>query len=142
VHRRPGTSYLALHILACHGLPISDENGSSDPFVTATWDECSQQTRVVRNTRSPRFDETLYFPVKLVRITKEDMEKKGDITVYVLDYDPTGADNLGFIKISLDQITNAPYKRMGDGKSRVFEVEEMPLQQPGSHKSVGIMHLQ
>ena len=34
-----------------------------------TWDQTSQQTRVLRNTRNPLFEETLYFPVKLVRAT-------------------------------------------------------------------------
>ena len=39
-----------------------------------------------------------------MRITKEGMEKLGDITIFVLDYDPTGADNLGFFKLGLDQV--------------------------------------
>ena len=38
-----------------------------------------------------------------VRITKEAMEKLGDITIFVLDYDPNGADNLGFYKLGLNQ---------------------------------------
>ena len=39
-----------------------------------------------------------------MRITKEAMEKLGDISIFVLDYDPQGADNLGFLKLGLDQV--------------------------------------
>ena len=127
--------------------------------MTVTWDQTSQQTRVLRNTRNPLYEETLYFPVKLVRITKEGMEKKGDILIFVLDYDPSGADNLGFFTLGLDQVTNSPYRRLGDLKTRtrrneqtnrrlllipgstapgsaargagVFEHEALPLAQPG-----------
>ena len=35
------------------------------------------------------------------------MEKLGDITIFVLDYDPNGADNLGFFKLGLDQVTHS-----------------------------------
>ena len=45
-----------------------------------------------------------------MRITKEGMEKLGDITIFVLDYDPAGADNLGFFRLGLDQVTHSAYQ--------------------------------
>lgn len=144
VTRLPNTTYLAVHIVRCVGLKAGDADGSADPYVTVTWDQTSQQTRVLRNSRSPLFEETLYFPVKLVRITKEAMEKLGDITIFVLDYDPNGADNLGFYKLGLDQVTNSAYRRLEkEGiKTRVFEHDALPLAQPGLKHTVGTMHLQ
>ena len=142
VNRLPGTTYLAVNIIRCQNLKPGDEDGSADPYVTVTWDQTSQQTRVLRNTRNPLYEETLYFPVKLVRITKEGMEKKGEIVIFVLDYDPNGADNLGFFQLGLDQVTNSPYRRLGDLKTRVFEHEALPLAQPGVKHTVGTIHLQ
>ena len=98
VNRLPNTTYLAVNIIQCHDLKAGDADGSADPYVTVTWDQTSrqslplsrsrsptstpppnpeqvtwdqtsQQTRVLRNTRNPLFEETLYFPVKLVRAT-------------------------------------------------------------------------
>jgi hypothetical protein len=40
------------------------------------------------------------------------MEKLGDITIFVMDYDPAGADNLGFLRLGLDQVT---WLRLGLG---------------------------
>ena len=144
VNRLPNTTYLAVNIIQCHDLKAGDADGSADPYVTVTWDQTSQQTRVLRNTRNPLFEETLYFPVKLVRITKEGMEKLGDITIFVLDYDPTGADNLGFFKLGLDQVTNSQYRRLErEGiKTRVYENDALPLAQPGVKATQGTMHLQ
>ena len=142
VNRLPGTTYLAVNIIRCQNLKPGDEDGSADPYVTVTWDQTSQQTRVLRNTRNPLYEETLYFPVKLVRITKEGMEKKGEIVIFVLDYDPNGADNLGFFQLGLDQVTNSPYRRLGDLKTRVFEHEALPLAQPGIKHTVGTIHIQ
>ena len=137
-----GATYLAVNIIRCQGLKPGDEDGTADPYVSVTWDQTSQQTRVLRNTRNPLYEETLYFPVKLVRITKEGMEKKGDLTIFVLDYDPNGADNLGFYQLGLDQVTNSPYRRLGDLKTRVFEHEALPLSQPGVKQTTGTLHIQ
>ena len=56
------------------------------------------------HNREPYDTTASYHPPHQVRITKEGMEKLGDITIFVLDYDPTGADNLGFFKLGLDQV--------------------------------------
>ena len=61
----------------CAELIGKKTDGTSDAYVTARWDGVTQSTRVVRGTTSPAFEETLYFPVKLVRVTVEEMAKKG-----------------------------------------------------------------
>lgn len=45
-------------------------------YVTAVWAAVSQQTRVIRSTCAPQYDETLYFPTNLVRISASELEAK------------------------------------------------------------------
>ena len=82
VHRIPGMTYLALHVISAKGLLSRSEDGhDANPFVTATWDQVSQQTRVVRRSTAPQFGETIYFPLRLLTLHGEEgkkaLEKKG-----------------------------------------------------------------
>ena len=174
VHRIPGMTYLALHVISAKGLLSRSEDGhDANPFVTATWDQVSQQTRVVRRSTAPQFGETIYFPLRLLTLHGEEgkkaLEKKGgaaatppthpshasnaahlprpasppptstatgELTLYVLDY-PSGSDTLGFLRIGLDQITDALTRKLRDVKTRVFESEALPLTQPGTRSKIG-----
>ena len=51
-------------------------DGMSDPYVTAAWASVAQQTRVIRSTCAPQYDETLYFPTNLVRVNAAELEAK------------------------------------------------------------------
>ena len=106
----------------------------SDPYVTAVWAAVSQQTRVIRSTCAPQYEETLYFPTNLVRINSHELEAKGDIVLYVLHHDKTAPIDIGFTRIPLAKIPSAPVKRIEDSgtnvKTRVYEAR-LPLQQPG-----------
>ena len=59
----------------------SEDGHDANPFVTATWDQVSQQTRVVRRSTAPQFGETIYFPLRLLTLHGEEgkkaLEKKG-----------------------------------------------------------------
>ena len=60
----------------------------------------------------------------------------------MLDYSPSGSDTLGFLRIGLDQITDAPTRKLRDVKTRVFESEALPLTQPGTRSKIGTLHVQ
>ena len=91
----------------------------SDPYVTAVWAAVSQQTRVIRSTCAPQYEETLYFPTNLVRINSHELEAKGDIVLYVLHHDKTAPIDIGFTRIPLAKITSAPVKRIEDSGTNV-----------------------
>ena len=105
VARLPGVTYLALRIIRAQGLVSRRPGGSPpSPKISAVWDSVSQHTRVLRPTQHPEVEETLYFPVRLVRITKEEMERKGDVVIYVRDHDPLGDEEIGLVRIALHQV--------------------------------------
>jgi len=134
VKRLPKMTYLALHVQSCVDLVSKKVDGMSDPYVSAVWAAVSQQTRVVRSTCAPQYDETLYFPTNLVCINATELEGKGDVVLYVLHHDKTAPVDIGFCRIPLDRITSAPIKRIEDSgtnvKTRVYE-SRLLLQQPG-----------
>ena len=102
-------TYLALNIQAAADLIGKKADGTSDPYVTAVWAGTSQQTRVVRGTRAPIFDETLYFPTNLVRNTAAELEAKGDLVIYVLHKHATAPEDLGFTKVNRASTNPCPF---------------------------------
>ena len=134
VKRLPKMTYLAVHVQSAIDLVGKKVDGMSDPYVTAVWAAVSQQTRVIRSTCAPQYEETLYFPTNLVRINASELEAKGDVVLYVLHHDKTSPVDIGFCRIPLDKITSAPVKRIEDSgvnvKTRVYE-SRLFLQQPG-----------
>jgi hypothetical protein len=107
------------------------------------WAATSQQTRVIRSTLSPQYDETLYFPTNLSRISSEDLAAKGDIVVYVLHHNPVAPDDIGFVRIPLSKITASQVHRIEDGtggailRTRVLDESPMNLKQQGMGESRG-----
>jgi hypothetical protein len=143
VKRLPKMTYLAVHVQSCIDLVGKKVDGMSDPYVMAVWAAVKQQTRLIRSTCAPQYDETLYFPTNLVRMNATELEAKGDIILYVLHHDKSAPVDIGFCRVSLDRITGAGVKRIDDSggnlKTRVYEAR-LELQQPGvmrSHSSAG-----
>ena len=141
VKRLPKMTYLALHIHGCSNLPAKKANGTSDPYITARWAATSQQTRVIRSTCSPAYEETLYFPTNLVRNTADELEAKGDLVLYVMHHTPASPEDIGFAKVSLDKITSASVKRIDEPsgervRTRAFE-GTLKLQQQGVTRKDG-----
>ena len=140
VKRLPKMTYLALNVQSCLDLVGKKLDGMSDAYVTAVWGGTSQQTRVIRGTRTPQFDETLYFPTNLVRNTASELEAKGDLVLYVLHKHSNGAapEDIGFARVPLHRVTEAKVARIDDGgntiKSRVYE-ETLRLQQQGLRRA-------
>jgi len=141
VKRLPKMTYLAVHVQSCIDLVGKKTDGMSDPYVRAEWSAVSQNTRVIRSTCAPQYDETLYFPTNLVRITTAGLEAKGDIVLYVLHHTKAAPSDLGFCRIPLDRITSAAVKRIEDSgsnvKTRVYEAR-LPLQLPGIKHAKGM----
>ena len=141
VKRLPNMTYLAVEIVRCADLQPKKTDGTSDPYVTVVWAATTQQTRVIRSTRSPVYEETLYFPTNLNRITSDDLSAKGDIVVHVLHHDPTAPEDIGFARIPLSKITGADVRRFEDGesviKTRVYDSAGLALKQQGSNESRG-----
>ena len=145
VKRLPKMTYLAVQIVKCNNLPPRKADGTSDPYVSVVWAATSQQTRVVRSTRAPLYDETLYFPTNLNRITSEDLAAKGDIVVYVLHHTPIAPEDIGFARLPLAKITGAPVHRIEDGtavvRTRVYDEKALRLKQQGASESRGEIQL-
>ena len=79
---RHSTRHPTRHSPPCSSRYRRSEDGhDANPFVTATWDQVSQQTRVVRRSTAPQFGETIYFPLRLLTLHGEEgkkaLEKKG-----------------------------------------------------------------
>lgn len=147
VKRLPKMTYLAVQVGRCQNLRGKNLDGTSDPFISAVWAATSQQTRVVRASRSPNYDETLYFPTNSVRLSADDIEAKGDLVVYVMHRTGGVPEDLGFVTVSLDKVTGAPVQRVEDGqgdiKSRVYDAN-LPLSQAGysSKSGADLGHIQ
>ena len=59
--------FLVVRVVKCEALPASDSStASSDPFVRVKWDSVVQQTSTKKQTTRPVFNETFYFPVRLI----------------------------------------------------------------------------
>lgn len=143
VKRLKTMTYLAVQIVRCTNLPQMKPDGTCDPYVSVVWAATSQQTRVIRSTLSPQYDETLYFPTNLSRISSEDLAAKGDIVVYVLHHNPVAPDDIGFVRIPLSKITASQVHRIEDGtggailRTRVLDESPMNLKQQGMGESRG-----
>ena len=75
VEKLPKTTYLAVQVNHAFGLMPADASGTSDPFVVVQWDGREQSTQVKYRTLSPKWGQTLYFPLKVMAVTKELLEK-------------------------------------------------------------------
>lgn len=133
IERKPGITYLAVRINSASKLIPADPNGLSDPFVIVEWDGCQQSTRVVPRTLDPTWNQTLYFPLKMVTITQAGLEAKPPISIRVFDMDEAGHDLLGSAEIPLHRITSAEHARIEDefdstGKAHKGRVLKLPAQ--------------
>jgi len=139
IERKPGITYLAVRINHATKLIPADPNGSSDPFVIVEWDGCQQSTRVIPRTLEPIWNQTLYFPLKMVTITQAGLEGKPPISVRCFDMDEAGHDLLGSCEIPLHRITSAEHARIEDEfdstgkphKGRVLKLPAQKLDLPG-----------
>ena len=93
-----------MRLIRARALRPADPNGLSDPFVTVEWDGCQLSTRVIPFTLNPTWEETLYFPIKLVRLEKKALESKPNISIRVFDMDEAGHDLLGSCEVRLPEI--------------------------------------
>jgi len=139
IERKPGITYLAVKLNSANKLSAADANGSSDPFVVIDWDGAQQSSKVVYRSLEPVWNQTLYFPLKLVTITKETLQKKPPVSIRVFDLDYAGHDLLGSCEVPLHLITAAPHAKVetekgADGrvhKGRVFKDSSLKLVLPG-----------
>ena len=92
----------------------ADPNGLSDPFVTVEWDGREQSTRVVPKDLNPKWNQTLYFPIKLVSLTRDALQKKPPVSMRVFDHDEAGRDLLGSCEIHLHEITSAEHDKVAN----------------------------
>ena len=107
VEKLPKTTYLAVQVNHAFGLMPADASGTSDPFVVVQWDGREQSTQVKYRTLSPKWGQTLYFPLKVMAVTKELLEKKPPVSIRCFDMDEAGHDLLGSCEIPLHKITSA-----------------------------------
>eukprot|EP00003_Mantamonas_plastica_P031884 TRINITY_DN844_c1_g1_i4.p1 TRINITY_DN844_c1_g1~~TRINITY_DN844_c1_g1_i4.p1 ORF type:complete len:959 (+),score=365.48 TRINITY_DN844_c1_g1_i4:2563-5439(+) len=118
----PGVRYLAVKINSAHNLRATDDNGSTDAFVTVTWGGTTQTTKVIHRNLNPKWNETLYFPVRLVSDSADALAKKGPVKVYVWDWDEAGNDQQGQFDIALSDITRGSAgKYDGQNTTRIFK---------------------
>uniref|UniRef100_A0A7S2CR31 C2 domain-containing protein n=1 Tax=Haptolina brevifila TaxID=156173 RepID=A0A7S2CR31_9EUKA len=138
VERKPGIVYLAVKINSATKLTAADPNGYSDPFAVVDWDGAQQSSRVIERSLDPVWNETLYFPLKLVTITQESLQNKPPVVIRIFDRDESGHDLLGSCEIPLHLITSAPHAKVdsekgNDGrphKGRVYRVKNQKLVLP------------
>lgn len=137
-----GTTYLAVQVVGAADLSSRRPNSAPpNAYAAVKWDACLQQTRVVRASANPKYGETLYFPVRLLRLTKEEIAKKGDVSIYLYDHSAAHDDDIGFARIQLEKITSAPLQRIGTDRTRIFAAEALPLVQPGYEGRQGAVHV-
>jgi hypothetical protein len=75
---------------------------------------------VVKNNNNPLINDVLYFPLRMIAITAESLEKKGPVKINVFDYDDRGNSFLGTVQFTLDNITSAGVITEGDISTRVY----------------------
>ena len=116
----PGYQYLAVRIESLANLKPSKPSGWCDCFVSVEWAGQVQKTKVVKNNNNPLINDVLYFPLRMIAITAESLEKKGPVKINVFDYDDRGNSFLGTVHFTLDQVTNAGVINEGDIRTRVY----------------------
>eukprot|EP01028_Stygiella_incarcerata_P009678 TRINITY_DN463_c0_g3_i2.p1 TRINITY_DN463_c0_g3~~TRINITY_DN463_c0_g3_i2.p1 ORF type:complete len:796 (+),score=226.10 TRINITY_DN463_c0_g3_i2:244-2631(+) len=119
---KKGHQYLAVHIVNCTELQDC-EMGYSDPFVVCEWDGIKQETRVIEKELNPYFDETLYFPVRVINMEAHELEKKDPVKIEVFHHGTNGNSFLGSIEIPLYAILLSKQdmiKEFGGSKARIF----------------------
>lgn len=139
VERKTGVTYLAVRLNSASKLMPADANGSSDPFVTVDWDGMQQTSKVITRSLEPTWNQTLYFPLKLVTLNKQALASKPAVSIRVFDMDEAGHDLLGSCEIPLHRITGAEHAKMDDEigadgrvhKGRVLKLPAQPLILPG-----------
>ena len=139
IERKPGVTYLAVRLESASKLMAADPNGSSDPFATVDWDGMQQTSKVIWRTLEPTWNQTLYFPLKLVTLNKQALASKPAVSIRVFDMDEAGHDLLGSCEIPLHRLTSAEHAKIDDEvgangrvhKGRVLKLPNQPLILPG-----------
>ena len=96
---------LVVHIVGGAGLLSADSNGLSDPYVKVRLPkvgggEHKKETKVIKKTLAPLWDERFYFPGKLADFVGQTLELK------LRDYDmgPDPDDDIGEVEVSLGRL--------------------------------------
>ena len=113
-----------VHIVGGAGLLSADSNGLSDPYVKVRLPkvgggEHKKETKVIKKTLAPLWDERFYFPGKLADFVGQTLELK------LRDYDmgPDPDDDIGEVEVSLGRLrseSRLEFDRM-DLKPPAFE---------------------
>lgn len=119
---KPDHQYLAIHVVNCNELHDC-EMGYSNPFVVVEWDHLKQETRIIERELNPYFDETLYFPVRVINMDSAEFEKKENVKLSVYHRGSQGNDFLGAVEVPLFAILMSKVEKIqefGGTKSRSF----------------------
>uniref|UniRef100_W5MRD6 C2 domain-containing protein n=1 Tax=Lepisosteus oculatus TaxID=7918 RepID=W5MRD6_LEPOC len=80
------------HFYQARGLLAADENGLADPFAKVTFSAFSQSTKVIEETLSPTWGETLIFDHILIEGSREDFQSDPpSVCVEIYDQDYFGS---------------------------------------------------
>ena len=123
---------LVVHIVGGAGLLSADSNGLSDPYVKVRLPkvgggEHKKETKVIKKTLAPLWDERFYFPGKLADFVGQTLELK------LRDYDmgPDPDDDIGEVEVSLGRLRS---------ESRL-EFDRMDLKPPAFEGARHRLHL-
>ena len=116
----PGYQYLAVRIESLANLKPTKPTGWCDCFVSVEWAGQVQKTKVVKNNNNPLINDVLYFPLRMITITSDALERRGPIKINVFDYDDRGNTFLGTVQFTLDNVTSAGIISEGEIKTRVY----------------------
>ena len=123
---------LVVHIVGGAGLLSADSNGLSDPYVKVRLPkvgggEHKKETKVIKKTLAPLWDERFYFPGKLADFIGQTLELK------LRDYDmgPDPDDDIGEVEVSLGRLRS---------ESRL-EFDRMDLKPPAFEGARHRLHL-
>ncbi|CEL94610.1 unnamed protein product [Vitrella brassicaformis CCMP3155] len=112
--------HLIIKLLSCQNLPAANYGtGFSDPYVKVMWDGIQQNALVQENTCRPIYNQTFYYPIRLIDPKKElsdrhfretclplDLLNKGSIMFEVWHQDDTLGEFLGGCEVSLAVISS------------------------------------
>eukprot|EP00698_Gefionella_okellyi_P002914 TRINITY_DN12762_c0_g1_i1.p1 TRINITY_DN12762_c0_g1~~TRINITY_DN12762_c0_g1_i1.p1 ORF type:complete len:1081 (-),score=206.26 TRINITY_DN12762_c0_g1_i1:6-3248(-) len=104
---KPGRAYLVVKVQYASRLKPPKGKPLTDGFVVVSWNGVKQETKVIKQTVNPQFDDVLVFPLRFVHVSAEALAETGPISVQVFHKSDDGNDYLGGFELPLDLLTPA-----------------------------------
>lgn len=135
-HLKKRDTHLVVSINKCDGLAVANPDlGTSDPFLSVSWDNMLKKSWVARGTTRPVFNMHFFFPVRLFNPKLEsqryrelallhELESKGPIQIMVWDDDPNSSELLGAFHVQMSDILSMVTKEDRTLRAAVKKADE------------------